>query len=210
MRVIEGPGKYIKSLGALLACGLLVACNSGSGNVTDNTLSSVTEQNTTANAVPDRTGDLRAFCPRTVIRDGTEVYRTFTDGVTRKDPNAMNSLEFQSTIIKVARECNYTPLSLGMKIGVRGRVINGPTGATGTLNVPIRVAITKPATKEVVYSQLHQVPVTLAPGQNNASFSFVDSQINIPVPKDNDIIVYVGFDEGPPETAQKETLQRVN
>ena len=183
----------------IAACLFLAACTNTSGNKTENVLSNVeNEQVPAPNAIEDRSGNLRAFCPRTVIRDGTEVYRTFANGVKKDDPNALQSLEFQSTIINLARECNYTPTSLGMKVGIQGRVINGPTGATGTVNVPIRVAITNPNTKEVSYSQLHQVPVTLNPGQSNASFSFVDSQINIPVPDNNSVVVYVGFDEGPP------------
>ncbi len=85
-----------------------------------------------------------------------------------------------------------------MRVGVKGRVINGPTGLTGTLNVPLRVAVANTA-NEVIYSQLHQVPVTIPEGGSNALFSFVDGDINIPVPDKNNLVVYVGFDEGPPE-----------
>jgi len=175
----------------------LTACNSATNNKSEDALG-ITEQQDVAEAKPtDQSNNLRAFCPRTVIRAGTETYRTFEGGVKRGDPGALNSLQFQSTITDVARECNYSPTNLNMRVGIKGRVINGPTGLTGTLNVPIRVAVAN-TVNEVVYSELHQVPVTIPEGGSNALFSFVDSNINIPVPEKPNLVVYVGFDEGPP------------
>ena len=175
----------------------LTACNSATKNQTEDTLG-ITDQQDVAEAQPvDQSNNLRAFCPRTVIRAGTETYRTFEGGVTKDEPGALNSLQFQSTITDVARECNYSPTNLNMRVGIKGRVINGPTGLTGTLNVPIRVAVAN-TVNEVVYSELHQVPVTIPEGGSNALFSFVDGNINIPVPEKPNLIVYIGFDEGPP------------
>jgi hypothetical protein len=189
----------LKTVVLLAGCAALTACNSTSGNNAATALSSAAgNQENASVAAPDRSQDLRAFCPKTFIRDGTEVYRTFEKGVKKEDPDALKSLRFQSTITEVVRECNYNPQTLAMRVGIKGRVINGPSGASGTLDVPVRVAIANPSTKEVVYSQLHQVPVTLQPGQSNARFSFIDSQIDIPIPEKENIVVYVGFDEGPP------------
>ena len=188
---------------AFAGCLFLASCNTSNSNKTENVLGSVAEPQQTASAddnsdIPDRRDDLRAFCPPTVIREGTEVFRTYEAGVKKTDPDAARSLRFQSTITRVARECNYTRTTLGMKVGVKGQVINGPTGATGSINVPIRVAIANPSTKQVVYSQLHQVQVSIDQGRTNAQFQFVDSQIDIPVPEKRDLVVFVGFDEGPP------------
>lgn len=189
--------KLLKVLGLTTLALTLAACNSATQNQTEDTLG-VTDQQQVAETQPDdKSNDLRAFCPRTIIRAGTETYRTFEGGVTKDDPGALNALQFQSTITDVARECNYSPSNLNMRVGIKGRVINGPTGLTGTLNVPVRVAITSTA-DEVVYSQLHQVPVTIPEGKSNAFFSFVDGNINIPVPEKPNLVVFVGFDEGPP------------
>ncbi len=186
-----------KLLSLSIAALILAACNTATTNQTEDTLG-ITDQQEVAEAKPvDPSTNLRAFCPRTVLRAGTESYRTFEGGVKKDDPNALNSLQFQSTITDVARECNYSPANLNMRVGIKGRVINGPTGLTGTLNVPIRVAVAT-TDKEVLYSQLHQVPVTIPEGGSNALFSFVDSNINIPVPDKNNLTVFVGFDEGPP------------
>lgn len=189
--------KLLKFWGLSALALALTACNSATQNQTEDTLGISGQQEVAEPQPVDQSTNLRAFCPRTIIRAGTETYRTFEGGVTKDDPGALNSLQFQSTITDVARECNYSQTNLNMKVGIKGRVINGPTGLTGTLNVPVRVAITSSA-DEVVYSQLHQVPVTIPDGKSNAFFSFVDGNINIPVPEKPNLIVYVGFDEGPP------------
>ncbi|MEO0329739.1 MAG: hypothetical protein AAF217_14215, partial [Pseudomonadota bacterium] len=113
---------------------------------------------------------------------------------------ALNSLEFQSTITQTARECNYSPTNLNIRVGVKGRVINGPTGATGTINAPVRIAVVQ-SPNTVLYSKLHQMPVTIPEGGSNARFSFVDSAINLPVPERPNLVIFVGFDEGPLEEA---------
>ncbi|MEL7429342.1 MAG: hypothetical protein AAFN43_05015 [Pseudomonadota bacterium] len=186
--------------GMALSLGLLVlaGCNSsgtGGSSVVDGL--DAGQQIKTGQAA-DPSQNLRAFCPKTVIRAGTETYRTFEAGVSKEDPDALNSLRYQATITEVARECNYSTTQLNMRVGVKGRVINGPTAATGTINTPVRVAVVDTA-NQVLYSQLHQVPVTIPQGGSTARFSFVDGNIFIPVPERQNLTVFVGFDEGPPD-----------
>ena len=183
-----------------LALAVLAACNSASNNSGAQDVLDLNQQQANQESQTiDQSQNLRAFCPKTVIRDGTETYRTFADGVKQDDPGALNSLEFQSTLTETARECNYSPTNLNIRVGFKGRVINGPTGATGTISAPVRVAVVQ-VPDTVLYSQLHQVPVTIPDGGSNARFSFVDSAINLPVPERENLIIYVGFDEGPPDT----------
>ncbi len=197
MKLDRENNKAVKMLALGALAMTLAACNSATKNQTEDTLG-ITEQQEVTEAQPiDQTNNLRAFCPKTILRAGTETYRTFEGGVKKDGPGALNALQFQSTITDVARECNYSPSNLNMRVGIKGRVINGPSGLTGTLNVPVRVAVATTA-NEVIYSQLHQVPVTIPEGGSNALFSFVDSNVNIPVPDKNNLVVYVGFDEGPP------------
>lgn len=202
----ENASVASKALVVLMASMGLAACNSsGDGSNVSNTLE-INQQDQAASVPQDRSNDLRAFCPKTVIRAGTETYRTFANGVKKDDPDALNSLEFQATVSDTVRECNYSVNNLNIRVGIRGRVINGPTGATGTINVPIRVAAVT-TVREVLYSQLHQVSVTIPEGSTRALFSFVDSNINIPVPEKPNVVIYVGFDEGPPEGAQSAQTQ---
>lgn len=192
----------VKNLMLALGVLTLAGCNAsntesgGSGSVDGLLLG----QQKLIGEAPDASTDLRAFCPKTVLRAGTETYRTFEDGVSKDDPGALNSLRFQATVREVARECNYANGQLNIRVGVKGRVINGPTGATGTINTPVRIAVASTA-NEVLYSQLHQVPVTIPEGASTAVFSFVDSNVFLPAPEKQNLVVYVGFDEGPPEGA---------
>ncbi len=142
--------------------------------------------------------DLRAYCPKTVLRAGTETLRLYPEDVTEEDEDAALKLRFQANILEVARECNYTGDFLGMRVGFAGRVINGPTGDSGTLELPVRVAVTRG--DEVLYSKLHTIPVTIHPGSTVATFRFVDNNIAIAKPESENILIFVGFDEGPYET----------
>ena len=139
--------------------------------------------------------DLRAYCPKTVLRAGTETYRLFKRGVKKSDPDAKKSLRFQGSITEVVRECNYRGGMLHVRVGVAGRVINGPDGENGTFKMPLRIAVTRG--DDVLYSQLHQINGTVQPGKSNGFFRFVDGNIQIPKPSAKNIIIYAGFDEGP-------------
>lgn len=147
--------------------------------------------------VEEETQDLRAYCPKTVLRAGTETFRIYKRGVKKGDENARTSVRYQGSITEVVRECNYSGNTLNVRVGVAGRVINGPSGETGTFNMPLRVAVT--LGEEVLYSQLHQVVGTIEPGKTNGYFKFVDGNILIDKPKSKNIIIYAGFDEGPPK-----------
>ena len=181
-------------LAALLG---LQACNSGGTKSDTKNVLNLGGENQTAEEPKEFVADPRAFCPKTIIRTGTETYRTFTSGVKKDDVGALNHLEYQATINEAVRECNYTPDNLNIRVGVRGRVINGPTGATGTLVTPIRIAVVN-TDREVLFSELHQVSTTIPDGGSFARFSLIEGSINLPVPKVANLLIYVGFDEGPP------------
>jgi len=180
----------IKILLLTVASSAVSACTSTGG-------SSVTDTLDVASNKPQKTEiiDPRAYCPKTVLRAGTETYRLFKKGVKKTDANALKSLRFQGTITEVVRECNYRGGILNIRVGLGGRVINGPTSETGTFLMPVRIAVTQGET--VLYSQLHKVNGTIAPGKSNGFFRFVDGNINIPKPTAENIIIYAGYDEGP-------------
>ena len=179
-----------------VAAGLMVAlagCNSTGGNSITETLDVKESRDQTQTAVVDP----RAYCPKTVLRAGTETYRLFKKGVRKSDEGAMSSLRFQGNISEVVRECNYQGEILNIRVGIAGKVINGPTAETGTVQMPVRIAVTQG--ESVLYSELHQVNGTIEPGKSVGFFRFVDGNIYIPKPPRENIIVYAGFDEGPPE-----------
>ena len=144
-----------------------------------------TRMKNTRNALSD-------YCPTVAIREGTGTYRIFKRGAEEDDTSA---IRYQATIAKAARECAYEGESLKMRVGVRGRIINGPDGETGSFAMPIRVAVVEG--KRTVYSKLHKPKGAIAPGTGNAAFSYVDEEVVIPAPRRTNVRVYVGFDEGP-------------
>ncbi len=194
-----------------VATGLLVlaACNSSTGGNTTDTLGVSGNSSDPETDAAVELENLRAFCPKSVVRAGTETLRRFSDGVSAEDPDALNSLRFQATITEAVRECNYSPTMLNIRVGVAGRAINGPVGETGSFETPIRIAVTNGV--EVQYSQLHNIVVTIPPGRTNATFRFVDNNVNIPIPDKRNLVIYVGYDEGPSDDEKpKKKLQPVN
>ena len=58
----------------------------------------------------------------------------------RRRPSALD-LRYQATIIRTARECQVNSGVMTMKVGIEGRVITGPAGGPGTVDVPLRLAV---------------------------------------------------------------------
>lgn len=183
-------------LAAVMLAALLAGCNSAGTNNVENTL----DVSNSGSAVPaqDKIQDPRAYCPQTVLRAGTETFDVYPEGVSKEDEGATSQLKFRATISEVARECNTAGAFLNIRVGVRGRFLSGPSGEPGSFTMPLRVAVTQG--QNVLYSQLHQIPAEILPGKLNGTFSFVDNNVSIPKPKEKNVVVYVGYDEGPYET----------
>jgi hypothetical protein len=201
-------------LAALAA--LAASCTSSGGGQIDSTLGSASQTAGATAAAPAAPAaqevlDPRAYCPKTVLRAGTETFNLFPDKVKKDDPEAPRLLRFRATITGVVRECNYAGEILNMKVGVEGRLISGPSGETGTFTMPIRVAVTRG--DEVLYTKLHDVPAEIPPGRTNNVFRFVDEQVSIPKPTSENIVIYVGYDEqriDPPGAQAKGQKPKVN
>jgi hypothetical protein len=108
------------------------------------------------------------------------------------------SLRYQGTIGEMARECKVANGIMRMRVGVQGRVLVGPAGGGGKIDVPMRYAVVKegPEPKTVV-SKFYKVAVTIPDGQPNVAFTHIDDDVAFPLPSDGDIdayVVYVGFD----------------
>lgn len=139
----------------------------------------------------------QGYCPPVQIRPGTESFIVYERGK-EEDPTA---IRYQASVIETARECH--PLgaeTLSIKLGVRGRVAAGPKGGPGNVTVPLRVAVVKQHGGTVLYSQKFDIPATFTAAQFTVDFQQVFDQVTVQVtPADRDLIVYVGFDGGPPK-----------
>jgi hypothetical protein len=108
------------------------------------------------------------------------------------------TLRYQGSIGELARECNVSNGIMRIKVGIEGRVLVGPAGGAGQLDVPLRYAVVKegPEPKTVV-SKFSKIQVAIPVGQPNVVFTHVDNDIAFPMPPGLEIesyVVYVGFD----------------
>lgn len=138
--------------------------------------------------------DLRAYCPRVSLNEGTAYFRTYTNG---NDGNA-DEVITQSMISDVTRTCKYRNGQLFITVAAAGRVVNGPKGTGGNITMPIRVAVK--SGNELPYSRLGKFDVVVTPGAGASQFIYKDDQIVLPEPSVRNMQILVGFDEGPYDT----------
>jgi len=121
------------------------------------------------------------------------------------------SLKYQGTFARVARECAVVDGNMVMKIGVQGRIIVGPAGGPGQVDVPLRLAVVQEApggTKPIV-TKFIRIPVTIGPNEGYTTFTHIEEAMSFPLPTPtallDDYIAYVGFD---PLSAEAEDQQK--
>lgn len=135
--------------------------------------------------------DLRAYCPRVQLNDGTAYFRTYTKG-NKDNPD---EVIYQAEISDVTRSCLYRNGQLFITVAAAGRVVSGPKAAGANLTLPIRVAVKEG--EGLPYSRLGEFDVAVVPGAGASQFIYKDDQIIIPEPPMRNIQILVGFDEGP-------------
>jgi hypothetical protein len=144
----------------------------------------------TAPAGPDPNLD----CPGVTVRSGAATLAVNAPGV---DPSPTN-LRFQASVSQTARECAVNAGNMTMKIGIQGRVILGPAGSPGKIEVPMRLALVREGVEpRTIWTKLYRVPVMVSPGETNVPFVQVEEGMSFPVPSRADLeayVVYVGFD----------------
>jgi len=109
--------------------------------------------------------------------------------------------------------------SLIIKVGVQGRVILGPMGGPGQVEVPLRYAVVREGPQpKTVATKFKRIAVTIGPGQTHVQFVDIEEGLTFPMPSKSELdayVVYVGFDEigdknekKPPKTARKTTTRQ--
>ncbi|MEP9397100.1 hypothetical protein [Mesorhizobium sp. KR2-14] len=175
-RLVKG-----RSLAGLAVSGLMIAvagCQSGQGG-------------STAAQPKVLASELQAYCPRVTLREGTAYFNTYAKGG-QDDPA---KLVYQASISDVTRSCSRADGMLTLNVAAAGRVVPGPAGVPGSVNMPIRVAVVRG--DELLYSKLHTVQVAM-PDSSAAQFVFNDPNVTFPIPTEASVQVFVGYDEGPP------------
>jgi hypothetical protein len=108
------------------------------------------------------------------------------------------SLRYQLSFIQTARECILAGNNLTIKVGIQGRVVVGPAGSAGTINIPVRYALVREGLQpQTLWTKLFMVPVTIPPGDVNLTWVHVQEEMTVPRPSAQDLeayVVYIGFD----------------
>ena len=152
-------------------------------------------------------------CPDVNIRQGAA---TLTSSANPAESTAMN-MRYQVSITTTARECRLLPNNmLSIKVGMQGRVILGPEGSPGPVDVPIRFAVVREGIDpRPIVTKLDRVAVTMTPSETNVLFTHVAEGLEFPMPRAAEIdayIVYIGFDpsavQEPKKPRQKPAARR--
>jgi hypothetical protein len=135
------------------------------------------------------------YCPPVQIRAGTGTMTVYERG----HEGEASHVRYLASITQTARECLVEGGALVIKVGVAGRVLAGPKGSAASITLPLRIAVAKQlGGAGPLYSQLFKIPVSLAAPTYGANYNQVFDRVIVTAgPQDRDLIIYVGFDEGP-------------
>lgn len=137
-------------------------------------------------------------CPDTAVRTGAATLIVGSGAKGEEQPSPLD-VRYQGSIVRMARECHVIAGVMHIKVGVEGRVITGPAGGPGALNVPLRVAVVQEGINPVtIATELAQVPVTINNTVEQVPFTHVYQDLSFPLPRPlgklDNYSIYVGFD----------------
>ena len=136
-------------------------------------------------------------CPLIDIRQGAA---TLT--IPPPPPDGGNdamALRYQGAFVRAARDCKVVANQLVMTIGVQGRLIVGPAGGPGEVDVPLRLAVVDEPTSgpKTILTKLIRIPVMVTSADVGATFTHIESNFAFPLPSSAELdnyVVYIGFD----------------
>lgn len=136
-------------------------------------------------------------CPEVQVRTGAA---TLSIGSKPGDtaPNALD-VRYQGSIIRTARECHINAGMMTIKVGIEGRIITGPAGGAGTVDVPMRIAVVQEGVSpKTVATKFGKEVVTVSNAVDRVTFTHIEPDIMFPLPQPLGLIeryvIYIGFD----------------
>src|SRR5581483_11099552 len=155
-----------------------------------NVSASATTGTTPAAAEPDKPES----CPPVDVRQGASTLSVTGAPVRGATDQTAMQLRYQGNLGQTARECSYVGGNLVVKVGVQGRIILGPEGTAGQIEVPLRYALIQEGpTPKTIWTRLYRFPVVVPEGQNGAPFTHVEEDMIVPKPKPAELDAYVVY-----------------
>ncbi len=134
-------------------------------------------------------------CPSVQIRTGAG---TLVAGGKPGEASAPD-VRYELSFSQVARQCTLIGADVVMKVGVQGRIVTGPAGGPGPVDVPLRYAVVQEGPEpKTITTKFKRVAAAIPSDQSNTVFSDVEENLSFPMPSHavlDTYIVYVGFDE---------------
>lgn len=193
-------GKFSRGLLAVSLAALVASCNSTSP--TEGLSLGGGAQ--AASAQQPVTPVVQAYCPQVVMLEQSAIHQAFARGA-EKDKNP-DKLLYQASLADVTRQCTANESTITINIVAQGRVVQGPAGAPGKINLPILVEVVDG--DNVIYSQKVPFAVDLPVGGTQFIFQKADVQIpNAQGGASRFTRVRLGFDSGA-APAKKTTRKR--
>ncbi len=158
---------------------------------------------TVPNTAPKELAQRDIDCPKVDVLEGTAALR-----VASSKEGAIG-VNYQASMGQVARECRIDNNRVAIRVGIEGRVLIGTNGRPGTYSVPVRVVVKRE--KEVVYSHLTKLSVTIPSNETQIAFTHVEEGINLPLTPNNPADEYdilVGFDSSGKMDSQEGKTKR--
>ena len=106
------------------------------------------------------------------------------------------AVRYRGELTKAARECVLQPGTAHVKVGFAGRVLLGPKGQAGQVQLPLHIYLTDKKGKILKNTKI-SVPVTIEQGKPIGYFSMIQ-KIDIPLTEGRsgkDFRLFVGFDK---------------
>ena len=208
--VRSGAGTF-----ALMALALaLGGCGSTSSLLKSSPLDLFSSSSKATNDTPPAAGAITADdidCPEVQVRTGAATLMIGSKPG-EGEPSALD-VRYQGSIIRTARECHINAGMMTMKVGIEGRIITGPAGGPGTVDVPLRIAVVQEGVApKAVASKFGRETVVVNNAVDRVTFTHIDPDITFPLPQPLGLIdyyvVYVGFDPLGDKPVKKPPVKR--
>lgn len=200
MRVVSAALISARGFAALVACGMLLSAvciptpAAAQSSFTDKVKSWFGAGPSAPGGNTPQDTPAEIDCPGVEVRQGASTLAVSAPGT---EASPMNT-RYQASIGQTARECAPLGAVMTMKIGIQGRVLLGPAGAPGQLDVPLRIAVVQEGPQpKTIASKLYRMSVAIPPGQTTVPFVHVEQDLTFPMPSLTVLeayVVYVGFD----------------
>jgi len=191
------PAASLAGRAAILACALLATSPAAAeDSITDRLGGWLFGKSSTPPATGNNPAGPAAEldCPSVTVRQGAATLAVTEPGA---EAGPMTT-RYQVSLGQMARECAALGGMMTMKVGIEGRILLGPAGGAGQVDIPLRMAVVQEGTTpKTVLSKFYKLAVAVPPGQTSVPFVHVEQDLTFPMPRGGDLdsyIVYVGFD----------------